>query len=445
MNILIPMAGSGSRFEEAGYSNPKPLIDIDGKPMVQYVVENLLKNGIDGTFIFVIQKEHKKYGVEKLLKSLVKKCHIISVPELTKGQLCSALRATHLIDSDEPLLIVNSDNYFIWNGSEFREKLKDDNIDGAILTFNDPQQRHHWSFARVEGSNVTEIAEKNPISSHALAGAFAWRRGSDFVKYGNQLIDKKITVDGDYFIAPVLNEAIQDNQIIHNYKIESMISMGTPDELENFIKWKSMPIKWKRIQEIVSDVHQGIPIILVDEYDRENEGDIVVALEKANVENVSFTMFYARGLMCIPCDGSYLDRLELPPMVENNTDKNETPFTVSVDGREGVSTGMSVHDRLATMKILLDEDSKPEDLTRPGHLFPLRAKDELLKTRRGHTEGSVELMKLCGLSPIAMICEIINDNGTMASGDDLVEFGKKHDLKIVSIEELYEAAYNERL
>jgi len=193
---------------------------------------------------------------------------------------------------------------------------------------------------------------------------------------------------------------------------------------------------------IIEDMRQGRPIILVDAHDRENEGDLVVALEKATTENISFTMREARGLMCVPCAGEVLDRLEIPPMVATNTDKNETPFTVSVDARDGTTTGMSVGDRLATMAVLLDEDAKPEALTRPGHLFPLRARDGLLKERQGHTEGSVELALLAGLRPLTMICEIINADGTMASGEDLKAFAEEHGLNIVSIDEVYEAAYN---
>ena len=149
--------------------------------------------------------------------------------------------------------------------------------------------------------------------------------------------------------------------------------------------------------------------------------------------------------MCLPCNGDLLDRLELPPMVATNTDKNETPFTVSIDARDGTTTGMSVVDRLATIGVLLDPDSTPDHLTRPGHLFPLRARDGLLKVRRGHTEGSIQLMDLAGLQPVAMICEIMNDDGTMTKGGDLDKFAVEHGLSIISIEEVYEAAYNESL
>jgi len=265
----------------------------------------------------------------------------------------------------------------------------------------------------------------------------------------------------------VYNQSIKEKKKIKNYSISDMKSMGTPEELNTFLDWvdsKKLSIKLddvilnynkhrkenkmlknRKIQNILDDIRSGKPIILVDEYDRENEGDIVVAAEKCNVENLVFTMNNARGLMCLPTAGDVLDRLELPPMVQDNTDPNETPFTVSIDALEGTTTGMSVHDRLKTISILLDDDSRPEELSRPGHLFPLRARDNLLKERRGHTEGSVQLMQLAGMKSIAMIVEIMNDDGTMAKGGDLDKFANTHGLSIISIEEVYEAAYNESL
>ena len=153
----------------------------------------------------------------------------------------------------------------------------------------------------------------------------------------------------------------------------------------------------------------------------------------------------AKGLMCLPCEGSILDNLELPPMVQDNTDPNETPFTVSIDALDGTTTGMSVYDRLKTISVLLDSKSEPKDLARPGHLFPLRARDGLLKERRGHTEGSIQLLKLAGMKPVAMIVEIMNNDGTMAKGGDLDKFAIEHGLTIISIEEVYEATYNESI
>lgn len=195
----------------------------------------------------------------------------------------------------------------------------------------------------------------------------------------------------------------------------------------------------------LEDIRNGKPIILVDEYHRENEGDIVIAAEKCDVENLVFTMNNAKGLMCLPCEGSILDNLELPPMVQDNTDPNETPFTVSIDALDGTTTGMSVYDRLKTISVLLDSKSEPKDLARPGHLFPLRARDGLLKERRGHTEGSIQLLKLAGMKPVAMIVEIMNNDGTMAKGGDLDKFAIEHGLTIISIEEVYEATYNESI
>ena len=246
-----------------------------------------------------------------------------------------------------------------------------------------------------------------------------------------------------------------------------MKSMGTPDELDSFLDWvqtKKMSLKLddfilnynkhmkekkmlnnRKFQTVLEDLRAGKPIILVDEYDRENEGDIVIAAEKCNEENLVFTMNYAKGLMCLPCSGEILDRLELPPMVANNTDRNETPFTVSIDARDGTTTGMSVQDRMTTIAVLLDDNATPDQLTRPGHLFPLRARPGLLKERRGHTEGSIQLMELAGLKPISMICEIMNNDGTMTKGGDLNKFAVEHGLSIISIEEVYEAAYNESL
>ena len=193
--------------------------------------------------------------------------------------------------------------------------------------------------------------------------------------------------------------------------------------------------------KILSDIKSGKPVLVVDDYDRENEGDIVIAEEKANKDTVAFAMRYARGLMCLPCNGKILDRLKLPPMVKRSTDRNQTPFTVSVDATEGTTTGMSVFDRLKTIGVFLDPKSKPKQLSRPGHLFPLRPRDELLKVRRGHTESSIELVRAAKLKEIAVIVEVINDDGTMAKGRDLEKFCKRHGMNIISVQEIYDAVY----
>jgi len=466
MNILIPMAGLGRRFKEVGYSLPKPLIDVHGKPMIERVIEGL---NIDGNYIFVVQEKHiERYHLDVTLRKIAPHCKIVTLDGLTEGQACSALLAEKHIDNNEELLIVNCDNYFLWEVDQFLDKTSHNDFDGMIFTFKDDSGNPGWSYAQVDDDGrVIRVAEKEAISDTALAGAFYWRRGSDFVKYTKSMIDKDVRINNEFYITPTFNEAISDGKIICDYNILAMRSMDTPGDLKDFKKWleikkvsskvekfiatprlknkdKNM-LKSRKMQNVLEEIRQGKPIILVDEYDRENEGDIVIAAEMCSVDNLVFTMNNARGLMCIPCAGSILDRLEIPPMVTDNTDKNETPFTVSVDARDDTTTGMSVQDRLKTLSVLLDLESSPDELTRPGHLFPLRARPKLLRERRGHTEGSIHLMHLSGLQPMAMICEIMNDDGTMAKGGDLNKFAVDHGLSIISIEEVYEAAYNESL
>lgn len=195
-----------------------------------------------------------------------------------------------------------------------------------------------------------------------------------------------------------------------------------------------------KIQEILKDIKSGKPVIVVDNLDRENEGDIVIAAEMANKDNILFAMRYAGGLMCLPCDGKILDRLKIPMMYSNNLDKFSTPFAVSIDSSAG-DTGVSLNDRLKTIDVLLRDDSVNSDLLIPGHLFPLRPREGLLLERQGHTESSIELMKLAGLKRIAIIVEIVNDDGSMAKGADLEKYAQKHNLKIISVPEIYEAVY----
>lgn len=200
-----------------------------------------------------------------------------------------------------------------------------------------------------------------------------------------------------------------------------------------------------KITKIKNKIKTGIPIIIVDDYDRENEGDLVLAAEKANLHNLLFLMNYGKGLMCLPCEGQILDKLKIPQMRRNNNDKYGTPFSISIDAVEGTTTGMSVQDRLKTIQILTKEDSKPQELAQPGHLFPLRANPLLLKGRRGHTEASVEIVKLCGFKPISIIVEIMNNNGTMAKGKELEEYASLFNLEMISVQEIYDEIYNKGL
>jgi 3,4-dihydroxy 2-butanone 4-phosphate synthase / GTP cyclohydrolase II len=200
----------------------------------------------------------------------------------------------------------------------------------------------------------------------------------------------------------------------------------------------------QKMADIIQDIQSGIPIIVVDDYDRENEGDLVLAASEATRDNLVFMMNHARGLMCCPCAPEILDRLDIPLMVTNSTDPLETPFTVSVDAIT-TGTGMSVIDRLKTIAVLLSPTSKSSDLKRPGHLFPLRAREALLQERRGHTECSLELMRLAEVPEISVISEIMNDDGTMTSGERLEQFASVHRLKIISVQEVYDAVHNSDL
>ena len=191
-----------------------------------------------------------------------------------------------------------------------------------------------------------------------------------------------------------------------------------------------------KIEDVLEDIKNGIPLIIVDDENRENEGDLFVAAEKATYESINLMATYARGLTCTPMSSEYAVRLNLDPMTARNTDAKCTAFTVSVDAKEGTTTGISIADRLTTIKKLADINSVASDFTRPGHIFPLIAKDRGVLEREGHTEATVDLCKICGLTPVSVICEILKDDGTMARMDDLEIFAKKHNLKIITIADL---------
>jgi len=193
--------------------------------------------------------------------------------------------------------------------------------------------------------------------------------------------------------------------------------------------------KFNTIEEAIEDIREGKMVVVVDDEDRENEGDLVMAAEKATTEAVNFMATYGRGLICLPIYGERLDELELPAMVTNNTDPHGTAFTVSVDARE-CSTGISAVERALTIQKILDPSTRPEDLRRPGHIFPLRAKDGGVLVRSGHTEAAVDLARLAGLKRAGVICEIMKDDGTMARVPELVEFCKTHNLKLITIADL---------
>jgi 3,4-dihydroxy 2-butanone 4-phosphate synthase/GTP cyclohydrolase II len=191
-----------------------------------------------------------------------------------------------------------------------------------------------------------------------------------------------------------------------------------------------------KIENAISDIRSGKIIILVDSEDRENEGDLIVAAEYANKDAVNFMATYGRGLICIPMSGEKLSQLGLGRMVERGGDHHGTAFTVSVDAKEDVTTGISAYDRAKTISVLINDKSTPNDLVKPGHLFPLEAVKGGVLRRAGHTEASVDLAMLAGLKPAAVICEIMNEDGTMARMPDLEKFSEKHKLNIYTIADL---------
>lgn len=197
-----------------------------------------------------------------------------------------------------------------------------------------------------------------------------------------------------------------------------------------------MSIRLDPIERAIADIGAGKPVIVVDNENRENEGDLIFAAAKATPELLAFTIKHASGLICVALEGEKLDRLHLPLMTQRNTESMRTAFTVSVDARDGVTTGISAADRAKTIRTLADSATEPNELVRPGHIFPLRYAPGGVLARQGHTEAAVDLARLAGLSAAGALCEIVNDDGTMARLPALREFADRHDLALVSIEQL---------
>lgn len=233
MNILIPMAGAGSRFQEAGYTFPKPLIEVHGKPMIQVVVENL---NIDARHIFVVQAEHYgKYNLNHLLPLISPGCKIVQVDGVTEGAACTTLLAKELIDNDEPLVFANSDQFLDWDSNEFMYSMIADQVDAGMLTFTATHPK--WSFAKLnEEGFVSEVAEKKPISDIATAGIYYWKKGSDYVKYAERMIEKNIRFNNEFYVCPVFNEAIEDGKKVKIFHFDGMWGLGTPEDLSRYEK-----------------------------------------------------------------------------------------------------------------------------------------------------------------------------------------------------------------
>jgi 3,4-dihydroxy 2-butanone 4-phosphate synthase/GTP cyclohydrolase II len=197
-----------------------------------------------------------------------------------------------------------------------------------------------------------------------------------------------------------------------------------------------MTIRLDTVERALADIAAGKPVVVVDDEERENEGDIIFAAAKATPELMAFTIRHSSGVICVPMPAAMLDRLEIPLMTPHNRDRMRTQFTVSVDARDGVSTGISAADRAHTARVLADSATEPWEVTRPGHVFPLRYSEGGVLTRRGHTEAAVDLARMAGLTPVGVLVEIVNDDGSMKRAPQLREFADDHDLAMISIDDL---------
>lgn len=233
LNIVIPMAGRGSRFANAGYELPKPLIDVMGQPMVELVTKNIAPE-CGHRFIYICQEEHmEKYGLEELLKKISPGCEMVVIDHITEGAACTVLLAAEYIDTKDALMIANSDQYVDMSIDEYINSIE--NEDGLIMTM--PADDPKWSFIRYdEDGYVTEVREKQVISNEATVGIYNYAHGSDFVRYANQMIEKDVRVNGEFYVAPVYNEMISDGKkIIFKNIGDKMYGLGTPEDLRAYI------------------------------------------------------------------------------------------------------------------------------------------------------------------------------------------------------------------
>lgn len=233
LNIVVPMAGRGSRFAEAGYINPKPLIDIYGHPMIEYVTKNISPK-CEHRFIYVCQEEHlKKYDLEKELRRMAPECEIVTIDHITEGAACTVLLAERYIDNENELMIANSDQYVDTDINKYLEAMGQS--DGLIMTM--PADDPKWSFIKYdENGFVQMVREKEVISNEATVGIYNYKHGSDYVKYAHQMIEKNIRVNNEFYVAPVYNEMIKaGKKIVFNNVGKSMYGLGVPDDLNYFM------------------------------------------------------------------------------------------------------------------------------------------------------------------------------------------------------------------
>lgn len=238
-NILIPMGGKGQRFKNAGYQLTKPLIDVNGQPMIKRVIDNL---NIAGTYIFLVSEEDEK--TYNLTLTLTDFCHpnkcqvILESPNARQGAGAACLLAKNLIDNDQPLLVANSDQLVEWNSHDFLTSMSDQQADGGILTFTATESK--WSFAKLipHTDLICEVAEKKPISNKATTGIYWFKEGQDFVAGIKQMMSKQIKTNGEYYVCPVFNELIAMGKQIYDYPISKMTGLGTPEDLEKYLNYQ---------------------------------------------------------------------------------------------------------------------------------------------------------------------------------------------------------------
>ena len=234
MNVLIPMAGAGSRFAEQGYTFPKPLIEVGNKPMIQVVVDNL---NIEANYIFIVQKEHYlKYNLETVLNMVAPGCTIVQTEGITEGAACTTLLAKEYINNEEPLIIANSDQFVEWNSNEVLYAFTTEGVDGGILCFNSTHPK--WSYAKLDDDGfVSEVREKQPISTYATVGIYYWAHGSVYVASAERMIEKDIRTNNEFYVCPVFNELVEDGGKVRVKTIEEsgMWGLGTPEDLQHFL------------------------------------------------------------------------------------------------------------------------------------------------------------------------------------------------------------------
>lgn len=235
LNVVIPMAGAGSRFEKAGYTFPKPLIEIGEKTMIQTVCESL---NIEANYIFITREEHEeKYNITNYLSQISPGCKVVLTDGMTEGAACTVLLAKELINNQNPIIMANSDQYIEWDSFEFMKNNYERELDASMLVFKSNHPK--WSYAKINDAGlVTEVAEKKPISDIATVGVYYWKNGADFIKYAEQMIQKNIRVNNEFYVCPVFNEAIEDGKSIGIFEVDEMWGLGTPEDLETFIKNK---------------------------------------------------------------------------------------------------------------------------------------------------------------------------------------------------------------